>query len=278
MRRQLLSAAAGLLLAAASALTASAPADASVPAQTNVPVTFEGTVTTYGCSGSLVRFATSAPDDPALVLTNGHCMELGMAPGQVVVNRSSGKQFELLNASGSRVGTLQSTKAVYGTMTKTDVAIYEVNLTYAQTKYFYGVNPLVMSSVHPNAGASIKVVSGYWRTSYSCNIDGFVNQLREGNYVWLDSVRYTSGCNVTGGTSGSPVIDTSTGQVVAVNNTGNEKGESCTLNNPCEVDADGEVTVRKGTNYAQETYYIPVCFGPGSRLDLSRTGCGLPRP
>lgn len=74
------------------------------------------------------------------------------------------------------------------------------------------------------------------------------------------------------------MIDNTTGKVVAVNNTGNEDGGRCTLNNPCEVDANGTVTVRQGINYAQETYLIVPCVGTGNKIDLSRTGCALPKP
>jgi hypothetical protein len=74
------------------------------------------------------------------------------------------------------------------------------------------------------------------------------------------------------------VIDTTTGKVVAVNNTGNEDGARCTENNPCEVAEDGTVTVHQGINYAEETYGIVACVGTGNKIDLSRTGCTLPKP
>lgn len=74
------------------------------------------------------------------------------------------------------------------------------------------------------------------------------------------------------------MIDQSTGEVVAVHNTGNENGASCTLNNPCEVDPRGNVAVHKGINYGQQTYQIPACFTTGNQLDLNATGCTLPRP
>lgn len=122
------------------------------------------------------------------------------------------------------------------------------------------------------------MASGYWKTLYNCNIDGFVYRLEEGDWTWKDSVRYTSACQTIGGTSGSPVIDQSTGNVVAVNNTGNEDGGTCTVNNPCEVDESGNVTVREGINYAQETYLIPACFTTGNQLNLSASGCTLPKP
>lgn len=74
------------------------------------------------------------------------------------------------------------------------------------------------------------------------------------------------------------MIDNATGNVVAVNNTGNEDGGRCTDNNPCEVDQNGTVTVRAGINYGQETYQIPACFGLDSKLDLNASGCTLPKP
>jgi hypothetical protein len=50
------------------------------------------------------------------------------------------------------------------------------------------------------------------------------------------------------------------------------------VNNPCEVDASGNVTVREGINYAEETYQIPACFTTGNLLNLSASGCVLPKP
>jgi hypothetical protein len=163
-------------------------------------------------------------------------------------------------------------------MTDTDVSLYELGTTYAQIRQRYGIAALEIAAGHPTTGAAIKVVSGYWKRIYSCNIDGFAYRLKEGDWTWKDSVRYTSACNTIGGTSGSPVIDTASGKVAAVNNTGNEDGQQCTLNNPCEVDENGRITVRRGINYAQQTYGITKCFGLGNKLDLGLPGCELPKP
>ncbi|MGW5614524.1 S1 family peptidase [Streptomyces sp. NPDC003877] len=242
-------------------------------------VNFAGTVALSNCSGSVVRMPDSESDDPALVMTNGHCLESGFpGPGEVLVDKASSRTFSLLNASGSRVATLRAAKLAYGTMTDTDVALYQLTTTYAQIKSSYNINPLTLNDTHPVAGTAISIPSGYWKRIYSCSIDGFVPTLKEGDWSWKDSVRYTSACNTIGGTSGSPVVDQATNKVVAVNNTGNESGERCTVNNPCEVDANGTVTVRKGINYAQQTYRIPACFGIDNKLDLSASGCTLPKP
>ncbi|WP_369036073.1 S1 family peptidase [Streptomyces adonidis] len=242
-------------------------------------VNFAGTVSLSNCSGSLVRFPSSESDDPALVMSNGHCLETGFpAAGEVIVDQASTRTFGLLNAAATRVGTLRASKIAYATMTDTDVSIYQLTTTYAQIASSYGISPLTLNDTHPVAGTAITVVSGYWKRTYACNIDGFAYRLKEGEWTWKDSVRYTSACQTIGGTSGSPVVDNATGNVVAVNNTGNEDGETCTDNNPCEVDASGNVTVREGINYAQETYQIPACFGLDNKLDLSRSGCVLPKP
>ncbi|GGV14044.1 serine protease [Streptomyces litmocidini] len=290
MKKPLAGALLALLLAGATAVPAAAsapretvaqaPAPASAPrTQAVTAVDFAGTVALSNCSGSVVRTPSSLPSDPALVLSNGHCLETGMpGPGQVVKDRRSSRSFTLLNSAGTGVGTLRASKIAYGTMTDTDISIYQLTKTYAQIQSTYGISALTLNDTHPVAGSPITVVSGYWKRTYSCDIDGFVYRLKEGDWTWKDSVRYTSTCNTIGGTSGSPVIDRNTGKVVAVNNTGNEDGQSCTVNNPCEVDESGNVTVRQGINYAQETYTIVPCIGAGNVIDLNRPGCVLPKP
>ncbi|KAB1987878.1 S1 family peptidase [Streptomyces triticiradicis] len=300
MRKPLVAVLFALVLAGAGAAPAvAAPAPHAVPASRPAPahvsapavtadtgaaptlqaVSLAGTVALSNCSGSVIRFPGSADSDPALVLSNGHCLETGFPdPGEVIVGQSSSRTFGLLNSAGTRVATLRASKVAYSTMTDTDITIYQLTSTYATIKNSYGISALTVQDTHPVAGTAITVASGYWKRLYTCNIDGFVYRLKEGDWTWKDSVRYTSACQTIGGTSGSPVVDRSTGKVVAVNNTGNEDGERCTVNNPCEVDANGTVTVRQGINYAEETYQIPACFTTGNKLDLSLSGCVLPKP
>ncbi|MET8770659.1 serine protease [Streptomyces sp. NPDC004658] len=287
MKKPLVAALSSLALAGLGATPAMAAPHTTAPHTTAphpakaaaVTVDFAGTVSLSNCSGSVIRFPGSAATDPALVLTNGHCLETGFPdPGEVITGQSSSRTFGLLNSAGTKVATLRANQVVYSTMTDTDVTIYRTTTTYAAIKNSYGISPLTVQDTHPVAGTAIKVVSGYWKRIYSCDIDGFVYRLKEGGWTWKDSVRYTSACNTIGGTSGSPVVDTATGKVVAVNNTGNEDGEQCTVNNPCEVDANGTVTVRQGINYAEETYNIPACFTTGNKLNLGAAGCTLPKP
>ncbi|MFI6346836.1 trypsin-like serine peptidase [Streptomyces sp. NPDC050560] len=283
MRTPLVGTFTALLLLGAAATPAAAvalPDGSAAPSGAPVrAVDFAGAVALSNCSGSVVRMPDSEPTDPALVLSNGHCVESGMpGPGEVVLDQPSSRTFDLLDADAGSVATLQADKLAYATMTDTDISLYELTTTYQDIEDDYGIAPLDLSDQHPAQGNAITVVSGYWKQTYSCSIDGFVPQLKEADWTWKDSVRYTPECDTIGGTSGSPVVDEASGQVVAVNNTGNDDGGRCTLNNPCEVDEDGNVTVHQGTNYAEETYIIPACVGTGNKIDLSAPDCTLPKP
>ncbi|WP_020664208.1 trypsin-like serine peptidase [Amycolatopsis benzoatilytica] len=252
----------------------------TAPEASAATTTFTGAVALSNCSGSVVKPAATPMSAPALVLTNGHCLESGFPqPGQVIVGQSSNRSFQLMSPDGqSSVGTVRAKKVVYSTMTDTDVTLYQLTDTYAGIQQKYQVPPLELVNSHPQAGTGIDVVSGYWKQIYSCSIDGFVHELHEGDWVWKDSIRYTPGCATIGGTSGSPIVDRATGKVIGVNNTANEDGQRCTVNNPCEVDESGNVTVRPDYKYGEETYGIPACLTAANEIALDQQGCTLPKP
>ncbi len=241
---------------------------------------FTGIAALSNCSASLVRYAESVDTDKALVLTNGHCYEGGfLQPGQVLVNKSSTRSITLLNPDSSRAGTVRADKILFGTMTKTDLIVYEVNETYASIKSRLNVTPLTLAKQAPADGAGMAVVSGYWKRIYTCSVQATIPQLREGDWTWQDSIKYQQpGCETIGGTSGSPVVSTSTGEMIGINNTGNEDGEQCTVNNPCEVDANGNVTVDQGAAYGEQTWWLYTCLTAGRTIDLNKSGCELPKP
>lgn len=240
---------------------------------------FEGIVKLSNCSGSLVAFNGQPLTSKAIVMTNGHCISVPggfLKPGEVWSNRSAPRSMKVYD-SNMKLHSIKATKILYATMTNTDVAFYELeesfNEIFARTK----VRPFLLDSVRPLIGISIDIISGYWDRGYSCEIDGFVFAMREDAWTFKDSIRYTEGCDTIGGTSGSPIIARGERRVVAINNTSNESGRRCTMNNPCEVDEQGEVTVRKGVRYGQQTYNTYTCLTPDFKIELSRTGCELPR-
>ncbi|MEO7260035.1 MAG: serine protease [Jatrophihabitantaceae bacterium] len=288
---RLLVAAATAIAGAVISVSAAAPVSAGVPATAASPnrvvqqlqaAGLASTIALNNCSASLVRYPSSQDTDRAMMLTNGHCYEGGfLSAGQVLVNRTSTRSGKLLDASGRAVATLRADLLLYATMTGTDVALYRLTRTHAQLRSTTGLSALTISSTHPVDGHAISIPSGYWKTTYSCAVNGFVSTLREGQWTWHDSIRYQypdSGCQTIGGTSGSPIVDNTSLQIAGVNNTSNENGASCTLDNPCEVNPDGSVTYTQGQNYGQQTYWFTTCLTAANAIDLNKTGCLLTKP
>ncbi len=239
---------------------------------------FEGIVKLNNCSGSIIRFAGQPDTSKAYVLTNGHCLGWPMPrPDEVRVDRPTSRRMKVSN-SDLRMFNVQAERLVYGTMTGTDAAIYRLRQTFEDIQDL-GIQSFTLSPNHPLQNVGMDVVSGYWERGYRCNIKHFVFELREGGWLFDDSIRYTdTGCQVIGGTSGSPILETGTRNVIGVNNTGNMDGRRCSQNNPCEVDEDGNITVQKGASYGQQTYQFYSCLTEDFRIDLNKKGCVLAKP
>ncbi|PYC71883.1 hypothetical protein C7C46_26400 [Streptomyces tateyamensis] len=266
-----------LTVAAAPAQAAPAPTRAAAaPALAAADLT--STIALDDCSASLVRFPSSQSGDRAMMLTNGHCLPTMPNYGQVIQNTAASRSGTLLSSSGAALGTVNADKVLYATMTGTDVTLYELTDTFASITSKYGATALTVSSSHPVDGSSMYIPSGYWKQVWNCSINGFVPTLREDQWTWHDSLRYNTGCNTTHGTSGSPIIDATSGQIVGINNTGNDNGQMCTLNNPCEVAADGSTKEYQGQSYGEETYWFTTCLNASRAIDLTVSGCLLTKP
>lgn len=239
---------------------------------------FDGIVALSNCSAAIVRFDDSKDTDKALVFTNGHCLETGFPEaGEVVVDQPSSRSMRLMDPYAVHAGIVRATKIVYSTMTGTDLTIYELADTYADIKNKFKVNPLTLSPERPQIGMPMEVVSGYWKKGYTCAVEAFIPELKEDDWTFTDSIRYSRpGCETVGGTSGSPILIAGTRTVIGVNNTGNEDGQKCTMNNPCEIDANGNITFEKGVSYGQQTYWVYSCLNEQNQLDLNQKGCLLP--
>lgn len=237
---------------------------------------FEGIIKLSNCSGSLVRLETSKDIDKAMVFTNGHCLEGGMpAPNTFVTNKPSSRRFSLLDSRGEVVATLNAELIVYSSMTRTDLTIYRLKETYSEILKKYNIRAFMVDSNHPQVGENIDVISGYWEAGYSCKTDFFVYELHEDGWVSNDSIRYTPGCQTIPGTSGSPIIREGTRTQIGINNTGNDDGEKCTLNNPCEVSENGNIFYKKDLRYGQQTFWVYSCLGDNNSFNLKKEGCLL---
>jgi V8-like Glu-specific endopeptidase len=239
---------------------------------------FEGIVKLSNCSGSLIIFNGMPTTAKAIVMTNGHCIQKPggyLNPGEVWSNRPISRSMKVFDRN-MKLHNIQTTKILYATMTNTDVAFYELDKSYDEIFKASQVRPFDLDTIRPLDGQSIDIISGYWDRGYSCNIHSFIHNLKEGAWTWTDSIRYTPTCDTIGGTSGSPIIARGERKVIAINNTSNESGQSCTLNNPCEVNSNGDINVEQGVRYGQQTFQVYTCLTPAFQIDLSNPNCQLP--
>jgi hypothetical protein len=240
---------------------------------------FEGIIKLSNCSGALVTFSGMPSSARALVMTNGHCIDKPgggfLAPGETWINRNIRRTMWVFDRRKEQ-HPVEATRILYATMTRTDLAFYELSETFEELEARLEVKPLLLSPKRPMAGLPIEIISGYWERGYACQIDGFVPELRESSWRWFDSIRYTPECDTVGGTSGSPILAAGEKLVVGINNTSNRSGLQCQMNNPCEVDQNGTVTSRRGVRYGQQTYDAYTCLTPDFRFDFKRPGCALP--
>lgn len=239
---------------------------------------FAGTVKLSNCSGFVAQLPQHNDADRAWVLSNGHCERgfLGsmlVKPGEALVNQKKSRELQLVTSSGELVST-KSTRLLYATMTGTDLAVYELKETYRELKA-RGVLPFLLSEP-PRVLDNVDVVSAYRDRIFSCSIDEILTGTREGGYTFVSPIRLTSECTNGDGTSGSPVVLLGTRHVVAISNSYNKQGLECSDNNPCEVDANGEVQVRRGARYAQQILPLVDCIEKG-QLKITLPGCRLSR-
>jgi hypothetical protein len=236
-----------------------------------------GAASIDSCSAAVFRTPTSQDADPALLLTNGHCVEPRPAPGATISDRRDRRTVTINGPDGNAIARTSTTRLLAATMTVTDIAVFRLARTYAQLADA-GVKVLSLTGEGPQPGDDLAVLSGRWQERFSCRIDALVPTLREGGYEQHDALRYVAdpGCRPGPGTSGSPLVDERTREIVAIHNTHNDgQGTPCEPNNPCEVGPDGTATAVQDGAYAQQTAGLASCLLAGSRLDLSSPPCPL---
>jgi hypothetical protein len=235
------------------------------------------TILPSGCSASVVRVAASRPSDPAMLLTNGHCLTPRPAVGGALADRPAAHPVALNGATSNVVARATTTRLLYATMTGTDVALYRLRESYA-TLAALGVPARELATQGPVPGTKLTLQSGALQNTYSCTVGSLVPAVREAGYTQRDVVRYATDprCAPVGGTSGAQLVDARTGQVVAVHNS-HVAGDAkpCAEGEPCEIAANGTTSAVKGRGYAQPISGLTACLDAGSTFDAARPGCAV---
>ena len=236
---------------------------------------FQGIAKVNSCSGALIIFTGLPLKSKAMVLTNGHCLGRPyIAPSTYILNKPIQLKLKISN-NKKEFKNVTAKKILYATITGTDVALFELNETYQQLLRL-NIKPFLLSPIKPTIQMPIDIISGLWQLGYSCFIEDLVFKLKEGDWLFKDSIRYSElGCNTASGTSGSPILASGERIVVGIHNTTNSEGKNCLLNSPCEIDVDGNIVSRLNYSYGQQTYLFYNCLSPDYKIDLTRPSCQL---
>jgi V8-like Glu-specific endopeptidase len=246
------------------------------------------------CTGFFIQTNDRAP---AYVLTNAHCIDLLnnlLKPTEIVVNRrltQTGRSGPILTYTPDYFlrpqrarRTYKVQKILYATMSNSDLALLELPLTQRDLMR-NGINPLAIARQPAKLGQRIDVVgvpgevlpgNRQFLHRSSCLLGPTV-RVKEGVYQWPQAIR--NRCSVVSGMSGSPMI--ANGQVVGIINTGggNDRLRNlCTINNPCEVGANGRPQHTVNENYGQPVDRLLGCFNERGVFDLGQASCQLEKP
>ena len=216
-----------------------------------------------------MRWAAAQDDDPAVVITNGHCVRTPyLGAREVLVDQRQFKRIELLDDHGTVAMTVRGVHLRYASMYRTDLAVYELRESYADLAA-RGVTPLVLATRGPSRGDRIRIPSGYWLEQRACTTTGTAYRVHEREWDWWRSIRLPAldGCAIRGGYSGSPIVSRSTGEVVGIANTGYVGGRRC-IDSACEENRRGVVRMVRDMNYGQQTWWLHTCIGADRRFDL----------
>lgn len=235
-----------------------------------------------GCSGVLVRpVADPAPDAPAYALTNGHCIDM-LAPAEVRRDVTAEGTVSFGWPGGPLHETADVASVRWASMKGTDVAVLELRRTFADL-VASGVPAYPLADVLPAPGTRIAIVGA------PAPDDGSERQLRiavcsllapvdlvEDSWWWHGFPR--DDCDgIRHGSSGSPVLDVATGELVGLVNTGTDgsAGRSdCMFDRPCEVTATAARS-REDAVYGPSLAGLGACWDAGGRFLGPGAACPL---
>ncbi|MDD1014014.1 S1 family peptidase [Pseudomonas rubra] len=231
------------------------------------------------CMASLIdsRDPWSPSDGPAYVVTSGHCVDQrnGVIVHDVPVTGSIAFNYFVDTLEQRQVFPLK--RRVWSSMQGVDLALLELDASL-QEVMAKGIKPLTLANTQ-QSGVEVLVLGdpinpGQGLRLAACTQNNATSVV-EYPWVWRN-VRSNNCQGIASGASGSPVVERSSNQVVAVLNTTTDTRfgtPSCGLNNPCTLD-DGKAVDAPALNYAIPVGRLLGCFRDGL-ADLSLNTCHL---
>ena len=232
-------------------------------------------------------YSDKAVTAPAYVLTNAHCLA-SQTPNEVVLDRPMKGYKVIFNyfVDSQQVPIAIPVKTVaFSSLKGVDLAVLELDATVADMMG-RNIRPLKLMDDSPKPGEAVEVIGAplpnatvledeaYLRRS-NCALSGESNIL-EGQWVWYQLLR--NECpDLTLGSAGSPVIDTSSGEVAGIISSTTLDSEGlvdCAQGRPCEMGAGG-LKVKADTSYAVPVKSLPLCFDYRGIFDVYGPACPL---
>jgi hypothetical protein len=235
-----------------------------------------------GCSGVLVRpGGDPVPDAPAYALTNGHCIDL-LPPSEVRRDARARGTVTFGWPGGPLDETAEVSSVRWASMKGTDLAILELDRTLEDLQAA-GVPAYPIALEPRGPGTHVAIVGA------PVPEDDTDRQLRlavcallppvdlvEDRWWWHGFPRDDC-AGIRHGSSGSPVLDLATGELVGLVNTGTEGSEGrsdCMFDRPCEV-AMGAAVSREDAVYGPSVAGLAACWGADGRFTGPGDACPL---
>ncbi|WP_139674110.1 serine protease [Pseudomonas sp. F16(2018)] len=231
------------------------------------------------CIGTLVdsRDPSTPSSGPAYVITSGHCVD--QRNGTIVQDKAleGSISFNYFVDTAAKRKTFPFKRIVWSSMQGSDLALIELDARLQQVMA-EGIQPLRLGP-SPATGSHVQVIGEPSHPDQGLRLSSCTEQAVEVviEYPWVWRNARSNDCpGMHEGASGSPVIDSSNGQVVSVVNSGRQNRSDslpCSLHNPCADHQDDQLG-NGPVNFAMPVERVKACFRAG-QVDLEQQNCDL---
>jgi hypothetical protein len=158
-----------------------------------------------------------------------------------------------------------------------DLAIIELENVSLQQLINDGIEPLKLATRTPDRDSDVLVVGAPQYRSLqmsACTLQP-ASDVIEGQWVWRNN--FMTRCQgIEPGSSGSPLLDRSTNEIIGVVGTGNfdDLRTPCIINNPCIL-KHGRYTAVRNNVYGNPTAFLQGCFKEGVMVEDDASACQL---
>ncbi|TWC14879.1 MULTISPECIES: serine protease [unclassified Pseudomonas] len=215
---------------------------------------------------------------PAYVLTSGHCIETGN--GNIVTDKpvSGIMQFDYF-ADTPQFKTYSLKKVAWRSMQGVDLAIVELD-TSLQELINEGIQPLELAQQKPAYDTDVLIVSaplGFENATLrmaACTLQP-AQEIIEGPWVWRNNLM-TRCQDIAGGSSGGPILDRHSNEIIGVVGTGNLAAglTPCDEDAPCTRIGDSYKAIAENI-YGNPTVLLNGCFIQGHLASDASSSCSL---